>query len=32
MVAADILRGDMPIMALGDVEDGFLLDVRNRWS
>ena len=28
MVAADILRGDMPLVHWADVEDGFLLDVR----
>jgi NADPH-dependent 2,4-dienoyl-CoA reductase/sulfur reductase-like enzyme/rhodanese-related sulfurtransferase len=29
MVAADILRGDMPIVHWDSVADGFLLDVRN---
>lgn len=29
MVAADILRGDMPIVHWGDVGNRFLLDVRN---
>lgn len=29
MVAADILRGDMPIVHWNDLGDGFLLDVRN---
>jgi len=28
MVAADVLRGDMPLVHWADVEDGFLLDVR----
>ncbi|MGI9356539.1 MAG: rhodanese-like domain-containing protein, partial [Rhizobiaceae bacterium] len=28
MVAADVLRGDMPIEHWADLEDGFLLDVR----
>ncbi len=29
MVAADILRGDMPLCHWGSVDGGFLLDVRN---
>jgi NADPH-dependent 2,4-dienoyl-CoA reductase/sulfur reductase-like enzyme/rhodanese-related sulfurtransferase len=29
MVAADILRGDMPLSHWGAVDNGFLLDVRN---
>jgi NADPH-dependent 2,4-dienoyl-CoA reductase/sulfur reductase-like enzyme/rhodanese-related sulfurtransferase len=29
MVAADILRGDMPLSHWGSVDSGFLLDVRN---
>jgi NADPH-dependent 2,4-dienoyl-CoA reductase/sulfur reductase-like enzyme/rhodanese-related sulfurtransferase len=29
MVAADILRGDMPLCQWGSVDGGFLLDVRN---
>jgi len=29
MVAADILRGDMPIVHWEDLADGFVLDVRN---
>ena len=28
MVAADVLRGDMPLAHWADVQDGFLLDVR----
>jgi NADPH-dependent 2,4-dienoyl-CoA reductase/sulfur reductase-like enzyme/rhodanese-related sulfurtransferase len=29
MVAADVLRGDMPIVHWDSIENGFLLDVRN---
>jgi NADPH-dependent 2,4-dienoyl-CoA reductase/sulfur reductase-like enzyme/rhodanese-related sulfurtransferase len=29
MIAADVLRGDMPIVHWADIGDGFLLDVRN---
>ena len=36
MVAAGVLRGDMPLTPLGDTGDGFILDVRetssSRWS
>ena len=28
MVAADVLRGDMPLSHWDDAENGFLLDVR----